>query len=110
MGLLSLAFVLAGLWMMSSNQSARTYYMGLIAAIFFGLGVLVFLWQLFTTSLLLKIDKQAEILNCGICVYDFHPDADGLCIPKLEVWNHGAPLAAEGAPQTAEPDKMTGTR
>ena len=59
---------------------------------------------------ILHIDRQAEILNCGICVYDFEPDAGGLCIPKLEAWNHGAPLEAEGAPQTAEPDKMTGTR
>ena len=57
-----------------------------------------------------RIDKQAEILNCGICVYDFEPDAGGLCVPKLDVWNHGAPLEAEGAPQTAEPDMMTGTR
>ena len=63
-----------------------------------------------TEEQILQIDKQAEILNCGICVYDFEPDAGGLCIPKLEVWNHGAPLEAEGAPQTAEPDKMTGTR
>jgi 2,3-bisphosphoglycerate-dependent phosphoglycerate mutase len=63
-----------------------------------------------TEEQILQIDKQAEILNCGICVYDFEPDADGLCIPKLEAWNHGAPLEAEGAPQTAEPDKMTGTR
>jgi probable phosphoglycerate mutase len=59
---------------------------------------------------ILHIDRQAEILNCGICVYDFEPDVGGLCIPRLEVWNHGAPLEAEGAPQTAEPDKMTGTR
>jgi hypothetical protein len=63
-----------------------------------------------TEEAILQIDKQAEILNCGICVYDFNPDADGLCVPTLEVWNHGAPLEAEGAPQTAEPDKMTGTR
>ena len=63
-----------------------------------------------TEEAILQIDKEAEILNCGICVYDFAPDADGLCIPKLEAWNHGAPLEAEGAPQTAEPDMMTGTR
>ena len=59
---------------------------------------------------ILQIDKQADILNCGICVYDFEADADGLCVPKLEVWNHGAPLEAEGAPKTAEPDMMTGAR
>lgn len=59
---------------------------------------------------ILRIDKQAEILNCGMCVYDFEPDADGLCVPKLEVWNQGIPLEAEGAAQTAEPDMMTGAR
>lgn len=63
-----------------------------------------------TEEEILRIDKEAEILNCGICVYDFEPDSAGLCIPKLEAWNHGAPLEAEGAPQTAEPDMMTGTR
>ena len=59
---------------------------------------------------ILKIDKQSEILNCGIVRYDFEPDATGVCVPKLEVWNHGAPLEAEGAPKTAEPDMMTGAR
>lgn len=63
-----------------------------------------------TEDEILAIDKQAEILNCGIVRYDFEPDAGGACAPKLEVWNHGAPLEAEGAPQTAEPDAMTGTR
>jgi broad specificity phosphatase PhoE len=59
---------------------------------------------------ILQIDKQADILNCGICVYDFEADPDGHCVPKLEAWNHGAPLEAEGAPKTAEPDMMTGAR
>ena len=59
---------------------------------------------------ILTIDKQAEVLNCGICAYDFAPDADGLCVPSLALWNHGAPMEAEGAPKTAEPDAMTGTR
>jgi len=59
---------------------------------------------------ILAIDKQAEILNCGICIYDFDPDAKGLCVPNLSLWNHGAPLEAEGAPKTAEPDRLSGTR
>lgn len=59
---------------------------------------------------ILQIDKQAEILNCGIVRYDFEPGAGGVCVPKLDIWNHGAPMEAEGAPKTAEPDKMTGTR
>jgi len=59
---------------------------------------------------ILAIDKQAEILNCGICAYDFEPDAKGLCVPRLALWNHGAPLEAEGAPKTSAPDAMAGTR
>ena len=59
---------------------------------------------------ILGIDKQAEVLNCGICQYDFEHDANGVCVPDLSLWNHGAPLEAEGAPQTAEPDAMAGTR
>ena len=44
---------------------------------------------------ILAIDKQAEILNCGIVRYDFEPDAGGVCVPKLGIWNHGAPLEAK---------------
>jgi broad specificity phosphatase PhoE len=59
---------------------------------------------------ILAIDKQADVLNCGICAYDFEPDADGMCVPSLALWNHGAPMDEDGAPKTAEPDAMTGTR
>ena len=59
---------------------------------------------------ILRIDKQAEVLNCGICAYDFDPDSKGLCVPTLSLWNHGAPLDADHAPRTAEPDMMTGSR
>src|SRR6478672_2157092 len=59
---------------------------------------------------ILAIDKQADVLNCGIAAYDFEPEAKGLCIPELSLWNHGAPLEGAGAPKTAEPDVMTGTR
>jgi 2,3-bisphosphoglycerate-dependent phosphoglycerate mutase len=59
---------------------------------------------------ILKIDKQGDVLNCGIAAYDFEPDANGLCIPELSLWNHGAPLEEEGAPQTSAPDAMAGTR
>ena len=58
---------------------------------------------------ILAIDKQADILNCGICAYDFEPDDASLCAPTLKLWNHGAPVA-EAVPQTAEPEHMTGTR
>ena len=59
---------------------------------------------------ILGIDKQAEVLNCGIAEYRFDPDAQGLCVPELNLWNYGAPLEAEGAPKTSAPDAVTGTR
>ncbi len=59
---------------------------------------------------ILSIDKQAEVLNCGVCAYEFEPDEKGLCAPTLALWNHGAPVEREGAEQTAEPDMMTGSR
>lgn len=59
---------------------------------------------------ILAVDKQAEVLNCGICAYEFEPDAKGLCIPKLALWNHDTPLESEGAAKTSAPDAMAGSR
>jgi broad specificity phosphatase PhoE len=59
---------------------------------------------------ILKIDKQGEVLNCGIAAYEFDPDPHGVCVPELNLWNYGAPLEAEGAPKTSAPDAMAGTR
>ncbi len=59
---------------------------------------------------ILGIDKQSDVLNCGIAEYRFDPDARGLCVPELRLWNYGAPLEAEGAPKTSAPDSVTGTR
>ena len=59
---------------------------------------------------ILGIDKQSDVLNCGIAAYDFEPDAKGVCLPELALWNHGTPLEAEGAPKTSAPDAMAGTR
>lgn len=59
---------------------------------------------------ILKIDKQAEILNCGIAQYDFDPDPNGLCVPALSLWNFGSPLEAEGAVKTSAPDTVSGSR
>lgn len=63
-----------------------------------------------TESQILAIDKQAEILNCGICAYDFTADDKGQCVPSLSLWNHGAPLEREGAPKTSAPDAIAGSR
>jgi 2,3-bisphosphoglycerate-dependent phosphoglycerate mutase len=59
---------------------------------------------------ILGIDKQSDVLNCGIAAYDFASDADGLAAPALSLWNYGAPLEAEGAPKTSARDVMAGTR
>jgi broad specificity phosphatase PhoE len=59
---------------------------------------------------ILGIDKQAEILNCGIAAYDFEPATTGESAAQLSLWNYGAPLEAEGAPKTSAPDAMAGTR
>lgn len=59
---------------------------------------------------ILNIDKQAEVLNCGISEYRFEYDAKDVGIPELALWNYGAPLEAEGAPKTSAPDAMAGTR
>ena len=63
-----------------------------------------------TEADIMTIDKQSEILNCGIAAYDFEPNQLSLCVPKLVLWNHGAPMEQEGTPKTAEPEAMTGTR
>ena len=62
-----------------------------------------------TEQEILGIDKQSEILNCGICCFDFEPQ-ELACVPKLTIWNHGAPMEQDAAPITSEPDKIVGTR
>lgn len=59
---------------------------------------------------ILNIDRQSEVLNCGIAAYDFDHDSAGVCVPALDLWNYGAPLDADGAPPTSAPDAMAGTR
>ena len=59
---------------------------------------------------ILSIDREADVLNCGICAYEFQPDASGLCTPKLSLWNHDTPLQAEGASKTSAPDAVVGSR
>jgi len=59
---------------------------------------------------ILRIDKQAEVLNCGICQYEFDADSAGLCVPALSLWNEGASLESEGAAQTSARDPVAGSR
>jgi 2,3-bisphosphoglycerate-dependent phosphoglycerate mutase len=59
---------------------------------------------------ILDIDKQSEVLNCGIATYDFEHDREGSRVPELRMWNYGAPLETEGSSRTSAPDAMAGTR
>ncbi len=58
----------------------------------------------------LAVDRQSAVLNCGLCEYEFEPDDERLCVPRLVRYNFAAPLSEEQAPVTAEPDEIIGTR
>jgi broad specificity phosphatase PhoE len=59
---------------------------------------------------ILAIDKQGDVLNCGVCEYDFQPDDAALCAPNLLRYNFAAPLIEEDAPITSEPDAVVAAR
>lgn len=59
---------------------------------------------------ILAIDKQGDVLNCGVAEYDFQPDDARLCVPRLTRYNFAAPLIEEDAPITSEPDAMVAAR
>lgn len=58
----------------------------------------------------LAIDREGDVVNCGICEYDFEPDDAKSCVPKLVRYNFAAPLIEESAPITSEPDAKVATR
>jgi len=58
----------------------------------------------------LAIDKEGDVVNCGVCEYDFQPDDAKACVPKLARYNFAAPLVEEDAPVTSEPDAMVAAR
>ena len=57
---------------------------------------------------ILGIDRVGEVVNCGVCAYDFEPD-DPTSAPKLIAYNFAAPMEAE-AEVTSAPDAMVATR
>ena len=59
---------------------------------------------------ILGIDKAGEVVNCGVCEYDFQPDDAKDCVPVLARYNFAAPLIEEAAPVTSEPDAMVAAR
>jgi broad specificity phosphatase PhoE len=59
---------------------------------------------------ILAVDKEGDVVNCGVCEYEFEPDDAKLCVPKLHRYNFAAPLIEEDAPVTSEPDAMVAAR
>lgn len=59
---------------------------------------------------ILAIDKEGDVVNCGVCEYDFEPDDAKDCVPRLVRYNFAAPLIEEAAPVTSEPDAMVAAR
>jgi broad specificity phosphatase PhoE len=59
---------------------------------------------------ILAIDRQGEVLNCGVCEYEFDCSDPLGCQPCLVRYNHAAPLIEENAPITSEPDAIVAAR
>jgi 2,3-bisphosphoglycerate-dependent phosphoglycerate mutase len=59
---------------------------------------------------ILAIDREGEVVNCGVCEYEFEPDDAKHCVPRLTRYNFAAPLIEEAAPVTSEPDAMVAAR
>jgi len=59
---------------------------------------------------ILAIDKEGDVINCGVCEYEFPADDQGICLPKMVRYNFAAPLTREQAPVTSEPDAMVASR
>jgi broad specificity phosphatase PhoE len=59
---------------------------------------------------ILAIDKEGDVVNCGVCEYAFEPDDAEHCVPCLVRYNFAAPLIERAAPVTAAPDAMVATR
>jgi broad specificity phosphatase PhoE len=59
---------------------------------------------------ILAIDKEGEVLNCGVCEYEFDCSDPLGCQPKLLRYNLAAPLIEENAPITSAPDAIVAVR
>jgi len=58
---------------------------------------------------IMGIDKQGDVVNCGVCEYGFEPD-DVSSVPRLVTYNFAAPVEAQGAPVTSAPDAVVAAR
>ena len=59
---------------------------------------------------ILAIDKEGDVVNCGVLEYDFEPADAKACVPILTRYNFAAPLIEEAAPVTSAPDAMVAAR
>jgi broad specificity phosphatase PhoE len=59
---------------------------------------------------ILEIDRAGDVVNCGVCEYDFEPDDALSCAPSLARYNFAAPLIEEEAAITSDPDAMVAAR
>ena len=59
---------------------------------------------------ILDIDRQGDVVNCGVLQYEFEPDDEKECVPRLVCYNFAAPLIEEDAPVTSAPDAMVAAR
>jgi broad specificity phosphatase PhoE len=59
---------------------------------------------------ILEIDREGDVVNCGLLQYAFEPDGEQHCVPRLVCYNFAAPLIEESAPITSEPDAMVAAR
>jgi broad specificity phosphatase PhoE len=63
-----------------------------------------------TETQLLTIDKQTEIANCSVTLYEYDETLGQRGNLRLKLFNFVAPLEEGGAPVTAEPDAKVGAR
>ena len=63
-----------------------------------------------TEEELMVLNRQGELLNCGISAFDFETLDSRFGQPKLALWNLAAPMEQAGAEQTSAPDVMAGSR
>jgi 2,3-bisphosphoglycerate-dependent phosphoglycerate mutase len=69
-----------------------------------------YLVERMTEEQILAVDREGDVVNCGITEYAFDPGqglGGGLALQR---YNVTAPLEEEGAPVTAEPDVSVGAR
>ena len=59
----------------------------------------------------LKIDAAGDVVNCGVCEYDFEEEEHGEQLPRLLRYNFSAPLDdAPDARATSAPDALVAAR